>query len=218
MDNFIESLKIAVDQEWEKVRRGNFWKLISENTVSPGLYCDLMTEIHHYTKHNARNQAATAFIDAPEGLLKFAFHHAAEELGHERMAIHDLKSLQLFNDDILTKKPLPATEALIGYLYFVAFKYGPVARLGYSFWAEDVYEQIGEALAKIRKDLCLSDKNMTFFVAHAKIDEKHIEQVRDCIIRFAKTPLEQELVMQVAKTTIFLTGQLLEQIAEIHLK
>ena len=119
------------------------------------------------------------------------------------------ESVGLLNKDDLQRKPLPATEALIGYLYFVAFKYGPLPRLGYSFWAEDVYEQIDEALVKIRKDLSLADKNMTFFVAHAKIDEKHIDQVTDCIERFVKTPAEQAAVEQVARTTIFLTGQML---------
>jgi thiaminase len=219
MENtFVQSLKDSVTEDWDAIKKGNFWKLIFSRPVTPELYRDLMIEIYHYTKHNSRNQAATAMVEAPDGLLKFAYHHAAEELGHERMAIHDLESLNLLDKDILQRKPLPATEALIGYLYYVAFKHGALARLGYSFWAEDVYEQIDEALRKIRQDLSLADKNMTFFVAHAKIDEKHIDQVTDCIERFVKTPAEEALVRQVAKTTIFLTGQLLEQVAALHAK
>ncbi len=219
MENvFIQSLRATVDHDWDEIKRGRFWNLIRNRPVSTSLYYDLMIEIYHYTKHNSRNQASSAFIEAPDALLKFAYHHAADELGHERMVTHDLESIQLLKKEDLQRRPLPATEALIGYLYFVAIKYGPLARLGYSFWAEDVYEQIGEALAKIKKDLSLSDKNMTFFVAHAKIDEKHIDQVNDCIDRFAKTPAEQELVKQVARTTIFLTGQMLEQVAALHLK
>ncbi len=216
--SFVQTLKEAVTQEWDAIKKGNFWKLVLGHTVTPELYRDLMLEIYHYTKHNSRNQAATAMVEAPDGLLKFAYHHAADELGHERMVLHDLESLNLLDKALLQRKPSPATEALIGYLYFVAFKYGAVARLGYSFWAEDVYEQIGDALGKIRSDLSLGDRNMTFFVAHAKIDEKHIDQVNDCIERFAKTPEEQALVMQVARTTIFLTGQLLEQVAAQHVK
>jgi len=217
MENtFVRSLKESVTEDWDNIKKGNFWKLIFSQAVTPALYRDLMIEIYHYTKHNSRNQAATSMVEAPDGLLKFAYQHAAEELGHERMVIHDLESLNLLDKDLLQRKPLPATEALIGYLYYVAFKYGAIARLGYSFWAEDVYEQIDDALRKIRQDLSLADKNMTFFVAHAKIDEKHIDQVTDCIDRFAKTPAEQALVQQVAKTTIFLTGQLLEQVAALH--
>ena len=219
MENaFIQSLKTTINQDWAAIKKGKFWNLVLNHPVSKAFYTDLMLEIYHYTKHNSRNQAAAAFVEAPDGLLKFAYQHAAEELGHERMVVNDLESIGLLNKDDLQRKPLPATEALIGYLYFVAVKYGPLPRLGYSFWAEDVYEQIDEALVKIRKDLSLADKNMTFFVAHAKIDEKHIDQVTDCIERFVKTPAEQAAVEQVARTTIFLTGQMLEQVAELHLK
>ena len=51
------------------------------------------------------------------------------------MVIHDLKSIGAYDESDLAKAPLPATEALVGYLYYVALRYGAVARLGYSFWA-----------------------------------------------------------------------------------
>lgn len=215
-NDFIQSLRETVEQHWTQIKAGRFWHYVMNNKVSKEFYHDLMVEIHHYTKHNSMNQAAAAFVSAPEGLLKFVYHHAADELGHERMVTHDLESVGLLNRDALGRAPLPATEALIGYLYFVALRYGPVARLGYSFWAENVYEHIGDALAKVSSDLSLTEKNMSFFVAHATIDKKHIAQVEECIDRYAKTPAEQALVRSTAETTIFLTGQMLEQVAQRH--
>jgi thiaminase len=215
-NDFIQSLGETVDQHWAQIKRGQFWNYVMSNTVSREFYHDLMVEIHHYTRHNSMNQAVTAFVNAPEGLLKFAYHHAADELGHERMVIHDLESIGLLDRNALARPPLPATEALIGYLYFVALRYGPIARLGYSFWAESVYGHIGEVLGKVRHDLSLGDKNMTFFVAHSTIDKKHIAQVEECIDRYAKTPADQALVRTTAETTLFLTGQMLEQVAQRH--
>jgi hypothetical protein len=215
-NSFVQLLRSSVNQDWAMLKQGPFWRLMLNRPVSKDLYYDLMIEIYHYTRHNSMNQAVAAFVDAPEGLLKFIYSHAAEELGHERMVTHDLESIQLLDRADLQRQPLPATEALIAYLYFVALKYGPVARLGYSFWAEDVYEHIDEILVKIRHDLSLTDKNLSFFVAHAKIDAKHIDEVEECIERYVKTPAEQALVMQVARTTLFLTGQMLEQVARLH--
>ncbi|MGF6654576.1 pyrroloquinoline quinone (PQQ) biosynthesis protein C [Paraburkholderia youngii] len=215
-NEFIGSLRQVVNQNWEQIKGGRFWNRVMEKPVTREMYRDLMIEIHHYTKHNSMNQAVTAFVNAPEGLLKFAYQHAAEELGHERMAVHDLESIGLLDRNDLARAPLPATEALIGYLYFVALRYGPIARLGYSFWAESVYEHIGDALMKFRSDLSLSDKNMSFFIAHSAIDKKHIVQVEDCINRYAKTPADQALVRSTAETTLFLTGQILEQVAQRH--
>src|SRR5687768_18477655 len=99
-----------------------------DRPVTRGLYQDLMLQVYHYSRHNSMNQAVAAFVPAPEGLLKFVYRHAAEELGHERMVVHDLKSIGLFEESDLRRAPLPATEALIGYLYYVALRYGPIPR------------------------------------------------------------------------------------------
>lgn len=213
---FIHTVQETVDAEWAKIKKGTFWRRVMSEPVPMELYRDLMLQVYHYSRHNSMNQAIAAFVPAPEGLLKFVYKHAAEELGHERMVIHDLKSIGMFDDADLKKDPLPATEALIGYLYSVALRYGAVARLGYSFWAEGVYGHIAEPFGKISKDLQLTSKNLTFFGSHAQADEAHIQQVTDAIERFATTPEDQAMVLKVARTTLFLTGQLIEQVAGMH--
>jgi len=213
--SFVETLQQVVDSEWARIKSGEFWRRVMNEPVPRVLYRDLMLQVYHYSRHNSMNQAVAAFVPAPEGLLKFVYRHAAEELGHERMVIHDLKSIGLFDEADLERQPLPATEALIGYLYYVSLRYGAVARLGYSFWAEGVYGHIAGPFAKISQDLQLTSKNLTFFGSHAQADEAHIQQVTDAIERFAVTQEAQSQVVQVARTTLFLTGQLLDQGARI---
>lgn len=210
---FITSLRETVDAEWDRIKQGDFWKRVMSAPVSPSLWHDLLMQVYHYSKHNSMNQAVAAFVPAPEALLKFVYRHAAEELGHERMVIHDLKSIGLFDENELAVAPLPATEALIGYLYYVGLRYGAVARLGYSFWAEGAHSHIQEPIRKLCVDLNLTSKNITFFGAHAEADEEHIKQVEEAIQRFASTPQDRELVTRVCVTTLFLTGQLLDQVA-----
>lgn len=214
--NFVSTLQQTVDAEWAKIKQGGFWRLVMNEPVTMELYRDVMLQVYHYSRHNSMNQAIAAFQPAPEGLLKFVYKHAAEELGHERMVIHDLKSIEMFDEADLEKAPLPATEALIGYLYAVSLRYGAVARLGYSFWAEGVYGHIAEPFGKIAKDLKLTSKSLTFFGAHAEADEAHIRQVTEAIEKFAVTEAEQAMVVKVARTTLFLTGQLIEQVAALH--
>lgn len=215
--SFIETLQQIVDAEWARIKAGEFWRCVMGKPVQRALYRDLMLQVYHYSRHNSMNQAVTAFVPAPEALLKFVYRHAAEELGHERMVIHDLKSVELFDEADLARQPLPATEALIGYLYYVSLRYGAIARLGYSFWAEGVYGHIAGPFAKISQDLKLTSKNLTFFGSHAQADEAHIQQVTEAIERFAITPAEQAQVIQVARTTLSLTGQLLDQVARANM-
>ncbi len=210
---FLNTLRETVDAEWAQIKQGEFWRRVMGEPVPAPLYRDLMLQVYHYSRHNSMNQAVAAFVPAPEALLKFVYRHAAEELGHERMVTHDLKSVDLLDEADLLRAPLPATEALIGYLYYVSLRYGAIARLGYSFWAEGVYGHIAGPFGKISKDLQLTSKNLTFFGSHAQADEAHIQQVEEAIERFAIAPEQQELVVQVARTTLFLTGQLLDQVA-----
>ncbi|HSV36445.1 MAG TPA: iron-containing redox enzyme family protein [Ramlibacter sp.] len=215
---FVSRLRETVEDQWARIKQGEFWQLVMNEPVARPLYRDLMLQVYHYSRHNSMNQAVAAFVPAPEGLLRFVYKHASEELGHERMVIHDLKSIDLLDEKDLEQAPLPATEALIGYLYYVGLRYGPVARLGYSFWAEGAHGHIQEPLGKICRDLQLTSKNVTFFGAHAEADEAHIQQVEESIERYAVTPQDQALVERVALTTLSLTGQLLEQVARLHRK
>ena len=206
-------LDAALAAQWDEARNGRFWRHVTEQGCSPELYRLTMQQIFHYTQHNSINQAVCALRAAPEqlALLRYVYEHAREELGHERLALHDLKSAGLLRDDEPISAPLPATDALINYLYGVALREGPVARLGYSYWAESVYGQIAPLLASLRASLALNDRDLTFFSAHSAIDQRHSQQVRDALHRFVFTSQEADAVLRVAQTSLWLTLQLLEQ-------
>ena len=218
-ENFFPQLEKVIEDEWAAIKRGAFVRHVLENGVDKDLYKLTMLQIYHYTRHNAINQAFATWRVAPEriGLLRFCFEHASEELGHEKMIIHDLESAGLLEPGDILTLPLPATEAFIGYLYYVGLHYGAVPRLGYSYWAESVYGHIGDLLAKVRSDLSLSDKQMSFFVAHAVIDEKHAEEVRRAIAHHAQDDAERDLILQVARTTLRQTGVLLDEVHSTYL-
>ncbi|WP_228762860.1 iron-containing redox enzyme family protein [Xylella fastidiosa] len=175
----------------------------------------MMEQIYHYTRHNSVNQAAAAYSTAPENrrLLRFVYKHALEELGHEQMVVHDLKSINLYNEGFENLRPLPATQALISYLYKVALDKGAVARLGYSYWAENCYGHIDPLLRKFSNDLNLTKNNMSFFVAHSEIDSKHSDEVNEAISFSELTKDEEEEIINTDVTTLYLTGQILEQVA-----
>lgn len=216
-ESIVHDLHALVAEEWQRIKSGSFARRLMSAPVTVAMYRDFLGQVYHYTRHNSMNQAVTAFVDAPEPLLKFVYRHAAEELGHERMVLHDLRALGALGEGDELPPPNPATEALIGYLYFVSLRYGPIPRLGYSFWAEGSYKHFGEMLAKTKNDLSLQPKHMTFFSSHAQADVEHMAEVTEAVERFAETPEQRRLVKAVARTTLFLTGQILEQVVQDHL-
>ncbi|MED7789591.1 iron-containing redox enzyme family protein [Francisella sp. 19X1-34] len=221
MSDFRNELRVLCDSEWAKLKKGKFFSAINEAVNSSDhkklleLYVRTMVEVYHYTKCNAINQAvASITVDHKDlKLLRFVLRHALEETGHENMAKRDALSL-CDNEDFFNQEPLPATEAFNGYLYSVALKYGGIARLGYSFWAEDSYHQVGDLLEILQNDLKLTEKQLTFFISHAVIDEKHSKEVNDMIDQYIKTEEDKKLTMKVAQTTIYMLGKILDNVAE----
>ena len=213
-DELFGRLDASVDELWAQARQGDFWRHVEEHGFDRELYRITMSQIYHYTRHNSVNQAVAALRTEPEqiGLLRFVYSHAREELGHEKLVLHDLRAVGLLAaDGSVTDPPLPATDALVSYIYGVALREGAVPRLGYSYWAETVYEHIGPLLARARESLGLTDREMAFFVAHSEIDAKHAVEVQHAIRRAVRTQDQADAVHRVAVTTLWLTIALLEQ-------
>lgn len=110
----VQELHALVGEEWQRIKSGCFGRRLMEAPVTVEMYRDLLFQIYHYTRHNSRNQAVTAFVEAPEQLLKYVYRHAAEELGHERMALHDLRALGALGDEESFRRPVPRPKPLLG--------------------------------------------------------------------------------------------------------
>jgi pyrroloquinoline quinone (PQQ) biosynthesis protein C len=173
-----------------------------------------MTEIYHYTHHNAQNQALAAVRVGSERLelLRFCLRHAYEEAGHDLMVLHDLEQVGVERASVVAARPLPETQALISYLYDVSRTRDATARLGYSYWAESCYGEVRELIDAIRRDLGLSEAELTFFVAHEGIDRRHFEEVRTVALHACTTKTLCDGFLEVMENTLHLTGAMLDAV------
>jgi pyrroloquinoline quinone (PQQ) biosynthesis protein C len=216
---FFVELDEVVAAGWARIHDGRFFQYVRENGFDRELYRRTMVEMWHYIQHNPLNQASALWGAPPRDthLARYALGHAADEVSHEKMIEHDLREVGLLDEAMYSSVPLPATQALISYLYHVGLTQGVVARLGYSYWAESVYEPMADILQRGRDDLGLTDKVMSFFVAHAVIDEKHAQEVRDAIERHAVTEEQRRQIVQVARTTLYLNAVMVDNVLEEYL-
>ncbi len=214
-DALFARLDEMVARRWTAAAGSDFWRHVTVHGFDRELYRSLMVQVFHYTRFNSVNQAYCSVRTTPEqrALLRFVYRHADEELGHEQMVVHDLRSVGLIerDDDLTTFPRLPATDALIGYIAGVALTEGAISRLGYSYWAEDVYRHLAPLLGAAVTSLGLTARQMTFFTAHSDIDAGHSAEVRRIIAKVATTPADQDAVYRIADTTLWLTIQLMEQ-------
>jgi len=215
-EDLLARLDRSIADLWRRAKAGKFWGHVVSEGFDPELYRLAMVQIFHCTRHNPIHQAVAAFRALPEEteMLRFVYGHSKEELGREWLIVNDLRSIGLWVGHEATEAPLPATDALINYLHGVALRDGPVARLGYSFWADSVHREIGPLLLAARESMALTVDNMAFFAAHARINAQHSEQVRAALRREVTTPARAEMVHRVAVTSLWLSIQLLEQAFE----
>jgi hypothetical protein len=216
-DDLFLRLDATIEALWQQAKDSAMWQHVTRHGMPADLYRDLMVQVYHYTRFNSLNQALTAIGVSPEErpLLRFIYRHADGELGHEQMVVHDLRSAGLLGRDLeIDDLPrLPATEALIGYLAGLSLRSGAgaVARLGYSYWAESVYDHIAPVLGAARTSLALHDRQMTFFVAHSSVDEGHAQEVRHIVAKVVRTLEQADAVLATAHTTLWLTLEILDQ-------
>lgn len=217
----IEKLKARLELEMDNLQQSpNLFKVLEEGFADKRLYGIYLTETFHYTFHNSRNQALVAARKDPMNInyMKYCLKHSMEEAGHEMMAFHDLKNLD-YNvkvEDLPT--PLKTTQALIAYLYYVSEYGNPVARLGYSFWAERSYEYIQPILNLLSEGLGVGKKSMTFFNEHSEIDEQHAIDVENAISRFAKTEQDWEDIEECMVNSLLLTTRMMDEVLDEFVK
>ncbi|QDU67418.1 iron-containing redox enzyme family protein [Engelhardtia mirabilis] len=218
MSDFLDTCERAAADGWARIKRGTFWRHVMEHGFDRELYVGLMTEIYHYTRENTQNQALAALDLHSDrlSLMRFCLNHALEEAGHDLMALNDLRSVGADPERAMASSPLPETQAFVAYLYRVASTRDATARLGYSLWAEGCYPHIAEVLQSMRSSLSLTDGQMTFFVAHGKIDEGHLEEVRRTIVQHCTTDELRAGVLDVLRTSLHLQGTVLEGVIRVH--
>lgn len=211
----IEKLNARLEFEMENLSRSpNLEKVLEPGFVDKRLYAIYLCETYHYTLHNARNQALVATRRDTSNIqyMKYCLKHALEETGHEMMALHDLKNLGFEVSEKTLPKPLMTTETLVAYLYHISEHFSPLARLGYSYWAERSYEFIQPLLAMLSDGIGVPKKAMTFFNEHSEIDAKHAEEVEESIKRFVKTEEDWNAVEEVMVGSLILTTRMMDEV------
>lgn len=213
--NYVKKLKESLNKEMEYLtENGKLELLMTPGFADKRLYAIHMTETYHYTKHNAKNQAlvATRSDKMSTGYMKFCLNHAAEEVGHELMALKDIQRLGFDITENNMPRPLCSTQSLIAYLYHISLNENPLGRLGYSFWAERVYDYIKPLLSLMEEGLGIPKKAMTFFNEHSDIDQKHADEVDEVVARYVKNDEDFEIVEEIMKNSLRLSFEMSNEV------
>jgi pyrroloquinoline quinone (PQQ) biosynthesis protein C len=221
-DPFFLALDRTMEDEWNAIiAESKFFRTLMEGLDDRRLLGIYLCEVYNTVKHSAITQALVVqrlTSPSPGSIryMRYCLKHALEEVGHEQMALHDLRSLGVDVTNETMPPPTLATEAFTGYSYRLATTGNPVQRLGYTYWAESCYELFTPIAMAIVQNMKLEAKNLTFFVQHGEIDRGHAEEVRRIIAEVAQTDADRAAVTQALRGTIRLQGAMLEEVYQTY--
>lgn len=215
----MENLK-RIDSEWEtcylRLTRSEFFRKLEEGRLEPKHYIGFLRESYHNTRRNPLTMALfVAHLQSGSPALKAKFlKHAAMELGHDEMALDDLKVLGDDVDAVRNANPLIATEAMSGFISFQIQHRNPVAFLGYSYHLEALPVRMGASAMGVLLNLGIPSNAFTFLKEHVEADPVHSKWNREYAEGFIRNASDLDAVIYGLRGTCELHGMMFQSLID----
>ena len=122
-------------------------------------------------------------------MAQYLYHHAGEELGHDKWAEADLMDLGLSAEQISKLQPSSACLQMMGLEYLYAAHLNPVGLFGWIFVLDSLGAQVGGTLAAaVEKALQLNGRGLYFLKGHAEAEAHYAEDLYRIIGRTLARP------------------------------
>lgn len=178
---FLKELRQEIKNVWEQnLFKSNIWNLFtSVNSQLKSVYPSFLLETYHYTSQSPIIQMSTLphFQGTHRELIRPFLKHALEEEPHHRLCIHDLKILGFSEELHIKNKPLPNTEAYLGFIFNRIMNYSPLCYLGYLYQLEFMAIEAGPKVIKNLRENGIPKESMTFLHVHAEDDITHLDEL-----------------------------------------
>lgn len=164
----------------DRLRNTRIVRAIHANELSKAQYAAYMADVYIYACHSSQviGHAASRLVLSHPPLADYLFHHAQEEMGHERWAASDLRDLGKTDEDIAAIEPSSPCLRMLGLEYLYAFHDNPVGLFGWMFVLESLGGSVGGDIAKaLDQALALEGKATYFLRGHGEADTHHSEDL-----------------------------------------
>jgi hypothetical protein len=171
----LETIKKVWLTELSKFGKSNALQRLFSGNLKVEHYKSILREIYFHTRENPQLQtfASLFFKGDQRKYVKQFFKHASSEVGHDQLALNDLKFLGGNIDNIPNERPLPETSALIAYPFYHIQFGNPIGYLGYLFYLEFTPTSQGANYMDALEKIGVPKEAMTFIHDHSTIDVGH---------------------------------------------
>ncbi len=210
-DIAIERVKNCAKESMKYIANSRGFQKLSKGEVSINEYKQILQEIYYQTRETPglMGQLGFALTGSRRAGIKMMYKHAVSEFGHEELALKDLAVLGVDRNEVVTKHPLPATSALIGYAHYQITRMNPVGFVGFIYFLEFLPSSSGKSYAENLMKAGVPESAMSFLADHTEIDVAHARLINSYVETMVKTESDLEAVMYGIKTTATLYAEMI---------
>ncbi len=174
-------------------------------------YGNWLAQHYYYIRHTTRLLAlAASKLDPSSPLHRRFLEHAAEEQGHEKMILNDLRTLGFSVEDF---PEYPATAQMYQAQYFLVEYVSPLSLLGYPLYLESLSCRFGPHIYSLTQS-SYGEKASNFIRVHAEQDEDHISSLHKILAGLG--PEDYKQVAWSLKQTAYSYQGILKEIKAAH--
>ena len=179
---------------------------LADGKIGVAHYASFLQQVFHHTRENPQIQAlATVYFRGHQrGAIRRFFRHASSEIGHDQLALEDLRALGYATDTLPFQNPLPETSALIAFPFYQIQNLNPVGYLGYLYLLEFLPTASGSGIMVALERVGVTRAAMRFLHDHSTIDLAHNQLMES----YAETLITDERELGSAVYAMRATGRL----------
>lgn len=210
------------------ILQAEFVKVLQKFQASPAIqrlhkgeltiehYKSYLRQTYHYSKNSPqiKTLATTYFRGSDRKFVRMFYKHATSEIGHDELALNDLKTLGEDVDHIRIENPLPTTVALNAFAIYQICNRNPIGYLGYSFFLEFLPTSSGTSYMELLEKVGIPREAMSFITEHANVDVYHNKMME----KYVDGLIVSESDLQSVIYTLRGTGELFAHMLESAFK
>lgn len=209
--NYFDQIKIFWQQQRDLANSQPWMKRLLTGEMDVSHYLGFLLETYHNTGYNPQLQAYASMyiLNNPRSIVKKFYQHAISEIGHDLLALSDLKNLGVPEEFVLNTKPLPMTTAFFASAVWGIQRKGPLYYLGYLFHLEFSPTDSGMKHVEMLKQKGIPDNAVTFLEEHATVDIGHNKLMELYVAELVKTPEDFEIIKEALTVCVDLHTKML---------
>jgi hypothetical protein len=199
----MEIIKQKWNEKFDEVEKTVAFGRLLHGDLEVKHYAALMRQIFHHARENPQIQtlAASYLRGTDRAMVKPFFRHATSEIGHDQLALNDLKALGVDTSGIPWERPLPATTSLLAFAFYQIQHLDPIGYLGYLFHLEFMPTRCGKQILSSLERAGVPSEAMSFIYDHSTIDVGHNKLMENYVAELVCTEERLDTVIYTAHTT-----------------